>query len=87
MRRFWFIFEVDVNAKFNSVLGYGVTAIDYRDALELLQTYVFVNEYLPKVKRIINDVDVSTLDKGHILPNILPPNVRGIWYPMGFSNI
>jgi hypothetical protein len=30
-------------------------------------------------------VDVSALDSGHILPNIEPPNWRGIWFPRGFA--
>jgi hypothetical protein len=28
---------------------------------------------------------VSTLDKGHVLPNMAAPNERGIWYPLGFQ--
>ena len=38
---------------------------------------------LPCIRRIIPDVDVSTLDAGHILPDMAPPNRRGIWFPMG----
>jgi hypothetical protein len=32
--------------------------------------------------RIIVDVDVRDLDQGHVIPNMGPPNLRGVWYPM-----
>jgi hypothetical protein len=66
-------------------LGYGVTAYDYADALQILRWQAFDNNPLPPVASVIEDVDVSTLDAGHILPNMHPPNWRGIWFPMGYT--
>ena len=28
---------------------------------------------------------VRDLDQGHVIPNMAPPNWRGIWYPKGFD--
>jgi hypothetical protein len=35
---------------------------------------------------VIEDVDVTTLDANHVLPNMMPPSVRGVWYPIGYLN-
>jgi len=37
------------------------------------------------VIQLIEDVDVSTLDQDHVARNMLDPNERGIWYPLGFQ--
>jgi hypothetical protein len=29
-------------------------------------------------------VDVSSLDPGHVPPNVGPPHVRGVWFPSGY---
>jgi len=34
----------------------------------------------------IEDVDIRTLDQGHVIPNMLPPSWRGIWFPLGYSS-
>ncbi|HZO87811.1 MAG TPA: hypothetical protein VFB38_05685 [Chthonomonadaceae bacterium] len=62
-------------------LGYGVTAYDYHDALRLLQDRVFRDSALPSMHEVVEDIDVSTLDPNHILPNIGVPARRGVWYP------
>jgi hypothetical protein len=63
--------------------GVGVTAIDRKDAEALLQQRVFGGAS-PPIRDCIEDVDVSTLDPGHILPNMEPPNERGVWFPRGY---
>jgi len=35
----------------------------------------------------VEDVDVRTLDQGHVIPNMLPPDRRGVWYPMGYESL
>lgn len=67
-------------------MGCGVTAYSEDDALYLLREYVFQGGDIPITERIIEDVDISTLDKNHVIPNMEPPNWRGIWFPRGFSN-
>ena len=64
--------------------GVGVTAIDRRDALRLVAHRVFGDGPLPPVKEIRENVDVSSLDEGHVLRNIGPLHVRGVWFPRGY---
>jgi hypothetical protein len=85
LRRFWFRFEGDP-IKDGFGLGCGVTAWSEQDALELLRTTgPFHSRQMPKIAELTVDVDVSTFDRGHVLPNMEPPNRRGVWYPRGFS--
>ena len=87
MRRFWIEFESpsgDHNHSWISRAACGVTASDSEDALSLLKEHIFPNG-LPKIAILLQDVDVSTLDKGHVLPNMGNVLVRGIWYPLGFT--
>ena len=73
LRRFWFPLERQ--------FGIGVTAATEEEALALAtetkERYGFVGQFGP----VVVDVDVSTLDEKHVLPNIGPPVVRGVWYP------
>jgi hypothetical protein len=39
----------------------------------------------PEIGAVVEDVDVSTLDANHVLPNMEAPNWRGVWYPMGLT--
>lgn len=71
LRRFWFRTEKG--------LGIGVTAYSLDDAKYLIEETDF---YLDKnILEIIEDVDVRSLDQGHVIPNMGPPNFRGIWFP------
>lgn len=71
----------------------GVTAFSVDDALELIQERVYETKPLPPVTRVIEDVDVSQLDrlwhpgigvplsfvKGDV--SIATPIWRGVWFP------
>jgi len=61
--------------------GCGVTAYNFDDAKTLLETQLFKDDPFPNIKNVCENIDVSTLDAGHILPNIGMPANRGIWYP------
>lgn len=68
-------------------LGCGITAMDKADSLFILNEYVFKGVALPTITKCIENVDVSTLDKNMVIPNISPtnpPNIRGVWFPMGY---
>jgi hypothetical protein len=82
--RYWFEFEGNIPIGFN--LGCGVTAWNYEDALNILKERVFKDIPIPNIKKLQTEVDVSLLDAGHVLPNMLPANVRGIWFPMGYNH-
>jgi len=64
-------------------MGCGITAWNYEDAVSILKEKVFINESLPDIKKVTENIDVSKLDADHVGPNMMPPNVRGIWYPVG----
>jgi len=86
LQRFWFEFHSDNKSiPLGLGLGCGITAWNYDDALNILKTKIFTDGSLPEIKSVIEDADVSKLDEGHVLPNILPPNERGIWYPQGYN--
>lgn len=83
LRRYWIrLADLPVSA---GRLGFGVTAWDREDALALLGAKVFAGRSLPAVETLIEDVDVSTLDAGHVLPNMAPPDRRGVWFPLGYA--
>jgi hypothetical protein len=66
-------------------LGFGVTAFSVDDAFRILRD---VGYRLPEDTaevRIVEDVRVSDLDALHVVPNMGPIVVRGIWYP--FSRV
>ena len=64
-----------------------MTAASLEDALDLLHEEVFEDmDDVPAVSEVVADVDVSTLDEGHILPNIGVVIWRGIWWPPGFTH-
>jgi hypothetical protein len=86
LTRFWIEFDWSAKARppAGIRLGVGVTAIDRGDALRLVAHRVFSDEPLPPVKEIRERVDVSSLDPGHVLPNMGPPHVRGVWFPLGY---
>jgi hypothetical protein len=61
-------------------VGCGVTAFDRDDALRLVADALGTD---PPPAAITEDVDVTALDENHVLPNMFPPNERGVWFPMG----
>jgi hypothetical protein len=74
LRRFWF----PVLGR----MGIGVTAFDLGEATRMANE---VRDRLfplsPELDDVIEDVDVSTLDERHVVPNMGPVVVRGVWYP------
>ena len=81
MYRFWIEFEGDPFELTPLTQGCGVTGIDLDDALALIRHDVLRGSPLPPIRKIVKDVDISTLDANHVLPNIGVPISRGVWYP------
>jgi hypothetical protein len=86
LRRYWFNFETFARPTPLN-LGCGVTAYDYADATNLLREGMFSGKELPLIVGCVEDVDVSTLDPKHILPNLGLVDVRGIWFPQGYKAV
>ena len=84
--RYWFEFGLSLEDRHPSgvLLGCGVTAYSYEDAIALLKDRVFTDQPVPKITRIVENIDVSSLDENHVLPNIETPIYRGIWFPLGY---
>ena len=87
LHRYWLIFDVagEVHVPSRLRLGCGVTAYDRNDAMNILEREVFGGGLVPKVIQTIEDVDVSTLDENHVLPNMETVTLRGVWYPKGYA--
>lgn len=87
LRRFWFecAFRAEEKAPPGTKMGCGVTAFDRDDAERLLRERVFESGYLPPFHRVIEDVDISSLDPDHVRPNMASPLIRGIWFPLGYE--
>jgi len=62
-------------------LGCGVTAFCRDDALALIRDKIFSGSELPPITAVVEDVDVRTLDEGHVQPNMGTPSNLGIWFP------
>jgi hypothetical protein len=84
LHRYWLRF--DFTAPFPGAvgLGCGVTAFSAEDALNIVQAEVFQGAPLPPIVEMIHDVDVRTLDQGHVIPNMEEPVSRGVWFPRGY---
>lgn len=80
LHRYWLRFAP---APFRLQAGCGVTAFSLDDALGLVQDKLLNGKPLPKLIEHVEDIDISTLDAGHVLPNMEEPVTRGIWFPAG----
>lgn len=83
LKRYWFKFD-DLPPYNTLRLGCGVTAYNYDDALALLTQSVFKDTTVPPIKSVVENVDISTLDRGHVIPNMEAPVWRGVWFSRGY---
>ena len=74
--RYWFTFEGG-----SLLRNVGVTAYNIDDARTLASEIAFGDLHLSNEICVVENIDVSTLDENHILPNIGSPTFRGVWYP------
>jgi len=72
VRRFWIRFDVKFGEQTYGVfLGCGVTAASREEG----------GDPMPRILSVVEDVDLSTLDANHVMPNIGDPDKPGVWYP------
>jgi hypothetical protein len=80
LRRYWLRFDPSaVESSF--VIGIGVTGFDKPDALGLAEATCFQSSKMPDPAEVVENIDVRTLDQGHVIPNMHPPSERGVWFP------
>lgn len=84
LHRYWIEFEVTLEDSPILHPGCGVTAFTLEDGLRLVSENMLEGKPLPKIRSITEDVDVSTLDPKHVLPNMGITVKRGIWFPSGY---
>ena len=73
LRRYWFPMDRGY--------GIGVTAFSEDEARSLAEETNAKYGQRGAIGPVVVDIDVSTLDAKHVLPNIGPPVIRGVWYP------
>jgi hypothetical protein len=59
--------------------AFGVTGWDADDCWSLVRE-AFGPSDLPRLERVVWDVDVSSLDAEAVLPRVGNPAARGIWF-------
>jgi hypothetical protein len=82
LRRYWIEFE-DTTGTFTAPRWpkvCGVTAYSLDDALRVIRDRFGLRTAQPGIRQLIEDVDVSTLDAKHVLPNIGVVVWRGVWF-------
>ena len=85
LRRYWYSFEADSLGGFSPLrLGCGITAFNRVDADAILRLVALKEDNVPVVSGVIEDVDISSLDGGHVVPNMGSCAVRGVWFPQGY---
>jgi len=89
VRRYWFEFDVDSSAATSGLRarlasGCGVTGRSEDDCLDLIKRNVVAGNDLPKVRRVIRNIDVSTLS-AMIQRTMDGSRARGVWYPASRS--
>ncbi len=80
MQRYWMEIK-PVQGNLLAHRQFGITAFNQEDALAILRSRIGV-EF--DVIQCNEGIDVSTLDKAHVLPNIGNVFPRGIWFPSGY---
>ena len=73
LRRFWF----PIPGRF----GIGVTAYTREEAEGLARTAARDLRWDFTPGPVAEDVDLRTLDQGHVIPNMRAPNFHGVWFP------
>jgi hypothetical protein len=66
-------------------LGFGVTAFSLEEALQIIRDAGYLVPENTTLLRVEENVKVSDIDERHVVKNMGPIVVRGIWYP--FSKV
>jgi hypothetical protein len=62
-------------------LGYGVTAFTLADAFSIIRSFGYQLPDDLSTLSIIEGIRVADLDEPHVVRNMGPIVVRGLWYP------
>ena len=73
LRRFWFPTATG--------FGFGVTARTRNEAEAMARQAAGQLRRAFEPLKVVEDVDVRTLDQGHVVPNMGAVNFPGVWFP------
>ncbi len=73
LRRFWFPTATG--------FGFGVTARTRDEAEAMARQAAAQLRRAFEPLKVVEDVDVRTLDQGHVVPNMGAVNFLGVWFP------
>ena len=74
LHRFWF--------ELARGLGVGVSAYSLDEAEAMARDACLGFGWDFDVVKTVENVDVRDLDQNHVVPNMGPPNFKGVWFPM-----
>ena len=72
--RFWY--------KSTRYFGVGITAYSREEADQILAEVVERHGLDVEIYDVVTNIDIRNLDQNHVIPNMNPPNYRGVWFPM-----
>jgi hypothetical protein len=86
LKRYWFEFDFgdDELSRYGYLpisRGCGITAYDYDDALHIMRYFLIQDKEMLRLGRVIENIDISTIEDMNIIPNLGVPVWRGVWYP------
>jgi len=81
LTRYWFEFVRGEQATALG-LGCGIIAFNLEDARKILRRALFPLYGERAVRRVIEGVEVSSLDETRVRPRMGNPTVRGVWFPV-----
>ncbi|WP_139093213.1 hypothetical protein [Pararhizobium polonicum] len=81
LHRYWFRFLPSEEASVLN-LGCGVTAYSTSDAEQMIHALVFPLFGEREIEKIVEDIDVRSLEENHVRPNMGNPAARGVWFPL-----
>ena len=83
LKRYWFEFDFapDEEMVLQLAFGCGVTAENPRRAVELVMAQVFHGRPLPKLRRVLEGVEMSSLDPEYVVPFVGDHSRKGVWFP------
>ena len=82
---YWITFPEDPDFP----LGMGVTAHSLADAYLLLEQHGYTFHTRAARVNVVENITFDDLDQTHVVPNMGPLIVRGVWFPclnIGFSS-
>ena len=80
LHRYWLKFK-PFSQPTSISLGCGIAAENIAAALAIFREQILPSEPNCQIDQIIEDVDIRTLDEGHVRPNMEVPVWRGVWFP------